>query len=66
MKCYKAQAQRAEPMISSPLPELPWQKVGTDLIKQKGHVSTDSGLLLIFVVVVVKFAPTIIYLHLKI
>ncbi len=36
-KCCKAQSQRAQPMIASTLPELPWQKVGTDLFEWKGN-----------------------------
>lgn len=31
--CCKNQRQRAQPLISSQLPELPWQKVGTDLFE---------------------------------
>ena len=30
---YKFRCQRAEPLISTPLPNLPWQKVGTDLFE---------------------------------
>lgn len=33
--CCKAQNQRAQPLIPAPLPELPWQKVGTDLFHWK-------------------------------
>ncbi len=42
-ECCKAQRQRAQPMIPSPLPELPWQKVGTDLFEWKG----DTFLLMV-------------------
>ena len=31
--CIKFRVQRAEPLIPSPLPSLPWQKVGTDLFE---------------------------------
>ena len=31
--CIKTKANRAEPMISSQLPERPFQKVGIDLFK---------------------------------
>ena len=31
--CCKAQKQRAQPIIPSPLPKLPWQVVGTDLFE---------------------------------
>ena len=31
----KAQAQRAQPLTPSPLPELPWQRVATDLFQWK-------------------------------
>ena len=34
-ECTKAQAPRAEPLIPSSLPELPWQKVATDLFEWK-------------------------------
>ena len=33
--CCKEQIQRAEPLKPSPLPDLPWQKVGTDLFEWK-------------------------------
>ena len=33
--CCIHQQQRAEPLIPSELPELPWQKVGTDLFEWK-------------------------------
>ena len=32
--CCKAQKQRAQPIIPSPLPKLPWQVVGTDLFER--------------------------------
>ncbi len=32
-ECSKAQKQRAQPLMPSALPELPWQKVGTDLFE---------------------------------
>ena len=32
-ECYKHQSQRAEPLIPSKLPNLPWQKLGTDLFE---------------------------------
>ena len=35
--CCIHQQQRAEPLIPSELPELPWQKVGTDLFEWKNH-----------------------------
>ena len=35
IECCKNQSQSAEPMLSSSLPELPWQKVGTDLFEWK-------------------------------
>ena len=34
-ECCKAQKQRAQPMIPSPLPDLPWQKVATNLFEWK-------------------------------
>ena len=37
-ECCKAQNQRHQPLISSPLPELPWQKVATDLFELKKHM----------------------------
>ena len=35
--CCKEQHQRAESLIPSELPELPWQKVGTDLFEWKNN-----------------------------
>ena len=34
--CCKEQTQRAEPLISTPLRDLPWQRVGSDLFEWKG------------------------------
>ena len=34
--CCKEQTQRAEPLIPTPLRDLPWQRVGTDLFEWKG------------------------------
>ena len=34
-ECCKAQSQRAQPLVPTPLPELPWQKVATDLFQWK-------------------------------
>ena len=34
--CCKHQQQRAQPLVPSELPELPWQKIGTDLFEWKG------------------------------
>ena len=36
--CCKEQQKRAEPMKPSKLPELPWQKVGTDLFEWDKHM----------------------------
>ena len=36
-ECCKAQAQRSQPLIPSSLPELPWQKVATDLLEWRKH-----------------------------
>lgn len=33
VECRRAGVQRPEPLITSTLPELPWQKVGTDLFE---------------------------------
>ena len=35
LECSKNQMQQSEPMMPTPLPELPWQKVGTDLFQWK-------------------------------
>ena len=34
-ECTKSQKQRAQPLIVSPFPDLPWQKVATDLFEWK-------------------------------
>lgn len=36
-ECCREQRQRHQPLIPSPLPELPWQKVATDLFEWKQH-----------------------------
>ena len=36
-KCCKYQLQRAEPLMSTQLPESPWRKVGTDLFHWKSN-----------------------------
>ena len=36
MECCKAQYPRPQPLLSSKLPDLPWQKIGTDLFTWKG------------------------------
>ena len=36
--CRKEQIQQAEPLLASQLPDLPFQKVGTDLFEWKGWV----------------------------
>ena len=36
--CTKAQIQRAQPLIPSALPELPWQQVATDLFQWKDQI----------------------------
>ena len=35
--CRKFSNQRSEPLIPTSLPELPWQRVGTDLFEMKGY-----------------------------
>jgi len=35
-ECLKAQKQRLQPLTSTPLPTLPWEKVGSDLFEWKG------------------------------
>ena len=35
--CRKCTNQRSEPLITTALPELPWQRVGTDLFEFKGR-----------------------------
>ena len=37
-ECIKYRSQRAEPLRPTPLPSLPWQKVGTDLFEWKKSV----------------------------
>lgn len=36
-ECRKFTNQRSEPLIPTALPDLPWQRVGTDLFELKGH-----------------------------
>ena len=47
--CNKHNPQRPEPLISSEFPELPWQKLGTDLFTWKGFnyllVTITQGIL---------------------
>ena len=33
--CYRVQKERAQPLVPSVFPELPWQKVATDLFEWK-------------------------------
>ena len=35
-KCIKSHSQKPEPLMMSKLPDLPWQKVATDLFSWKG------------------------------
>ena len=35
--CCKMQVQHPEPLITSPFPQRPWQRVGTDLFEWKKH-----------------------------
>jgi hypothetical protein len=35
VKCVKAQKQRAQPLVTSTFPDLPWQKLATDLSEWK-------------------------------
>ena len=37
-ECYKVRQQCPQPLTPTPLPELPWQKVGTDLFDWKGSI----------------------------
>ncbi len=37
-ECCKAQQQRAQPLMSSTLPKLPWQRVATDLFEWKQKI----------------------------
>ena len=34
-ECVKAQKQRAQPLVTSIFPDLPWQKIATDLFEWK-------------------------------
>ena len=36
LSCAKDSTPREEPMIPTPLPDYPWQRVGTDLFYHKG------------------------------
>ena len=54
--CCKNQLQRAQPLVPSQLPDLPWQKVGTDLFEWRNknfllivdYYSRYNGSLLLF------------------
>ncbi|MCG7878633.1 MAG: RNase H-like domain-containing protein [Candidatus Thiodiazotropha endolucinida] len=35
--CAKSQNDHAEPLLCTPLPERPWEKLGTDIFHWKGH-----------------------------
>ena len=37
-KCVKAQKQRAQPLMTSTFPDLPWQRVATDLFEWKNYL----------------------------